>query len=153
SYLRNRARKSSQKADARPMSELRSLYNFQTTSITAKRYALQKARDEDDVIDIADFLGVGFGLTISARTEQQAIEKANNIAQHIGIETFQANPPRQFPQPRRSLDKLDWQIIKALRYNALRPTKRIAEEIKITYRMAEYTLGKHLETTTLSTKE
>ena len=131
---------------------LASLYNFQATSITAKRDALQKARDEDDVIDIADFLGVGFGLTISAPTEQQAIEKAKKIAQHIGIETFQANPPRQFPQPRKSLDKLDWQIIKALRYHALRPTKRIAEELKITYRMAEYTIGKLFESRALSTR-
>ena len=108
---------------------LASLYNFQATSITAKRDALQKARDEDDVIDIANFLGVGFGLTISARTEQQAHERAKRIAEHIGIETFQANPPRQFPQPRKSLDKLDWQVIKALRYHALRPTKKIAEEL------------------------
>ncbi len=129
-----------------------SLYNFQATSIKAKRDALKKARGEDDVIDIADFLGIGFGLTISARTEQQGHERAKRIAEHIDIKTFQATPPRQFPQPRRSLDKLDWQIIKALRYNALRRTKEIAKELGTTYRMIDYAIGKLSESRALSTR-
>src|SRR2546422_4683879 len=79
---------------------LASLYNFQATSITAKRDALQKARDEDDVIDIADFLGVGFGLQIQARKNHKRIKQRKRMEKNFGFETFQQNPPGQFPQPR-----------------------------------------------------
>src|SRR2546428_12466807 len=44
---------------------LASFYNFSATSITAKRDTLQKSRDENDVIDIADITSVAFGLTRS----------------------------------------------------------------------------------------
>jgi len=56
----------------------------------------------------------------------------NLIGRRIGWPTIQPN-------------KLDWKIIRELRYNALRMTKDIADSLFVTYRMAEYRISKLLD--------
>ena len=129
-----------------------SLCNFRVPSISEKQRALEKAREVKDVIDIADFLGETFGITISGSSDEDLNKKAARIASQLNIAQFQLTPPRRLPTPRRSLEKLDWQLVKSLRYDALRPTKEIANDLRITYRMAEYTLGKLFESLALSTR-
>ena len=58
-------------------------------------------------------------------------------------------PPRPFPTAQASLDKTDWGIMRALRYDALRHTEEIAGELGITYRMTEYRISRLLETQSL----
>src|SRR5690348_10301136 len=50
---------------------LASLCNFQSPSLAVKPRILQRLRHLDDIIDIADFLGESFGVTISASSEAQ----------------------------------------------------------------------------------
>ena len=129
-----------------------SLCNFRASSVSEKQRALEKARDVNDVIDISDFLGETFGITISGSSDEDLNKKAARIASQINMSQFQLTPPRQFPTPRRSMEKLDWQLVQSLRYDALRPTKEIADDLGITYRMAEYRLGKLFESLALSTR-
>lgn len=129
-----------------------SLCNFDASNISTKLQALQKARDASDVIDIADFLGETFGLTISGSSEKDVKEKADRIGNHLGISSFHLTPPRLFPRPTMTLDNLDWRLIRSLRYDALRSTKEIAKDLGITYRMAEHALGRLFESMALSTR-
>jgi DNA-binding Lrp family transcriptional regulator len=128
------------------------LCNFQATDIMAKQRALERLRSAEDIIDIADYLGENFGVTISASTQNDAHNTARRIAEQIGIDRFVLLPPRHFSTPQKTLDKLDWQIVRSLRYNALKQIKDIASEIAVTHRMADYSIKKLFESHALSTR-
>jgi DNA-binding Lrp family transcriptional regulator len=128
------------------------LCNFQATDVTAKRRAIDMFCEADDIIDIADYLGESFGVTVSAASEEDARETMAKLAKEVGIPRFVSLPPRQFPSPMRSLDKLDWQLVKSLRYDALKATREVARETGSTHRMAEYAIGKLFESQALFTR-
>ena len=129
-----------------------SLCNFQSPSLRVKPKILESLRRADNIIDIADFLGNSFGVTVSASSEAQARKRAENIAHQVGIDIFQLLPPRHFPVQERTVNKLDWQLMKTLRYDAQKPTGRIAKELGITYRMADYSIRRLLESRTVSVR-
>jgi DNA-binding Lrp family transcriptional regulator len=129
-----------------------SLCNFQSPSLTVKPKILESLRRADNVIDIADFLGDSFGVTVSASSEAQAIARAEKLAQQVGIDHFQLLPPRHFPVPEKTVSKLDWQLMKVLRYDAQRPTGGIAKELGITYRMADYSIRRLFESRLVSVR-
>lgn len=128
------------------------LCNYQSPSLPDKPRILDSVRNADNIVDIADFFGESFGVTISASNETQAHEHAKNLAQKIGVSKFQLLPPRNFPVPEKSPSKLDWQLIKTLRYDAQRSTGKIAKELGITYRMADYTIRKLFESRAISVR-
>jgi DNA-binding Lrp family transcriptional regulator len=129
-----------------------SLCNFQSPSVRVKPKILESLRRADNVIDIADFLGDSFGVTVSASSDAQARATAERLAQQVGIDHFQILPPRHFPVPEKTVSKLDWQLMKTLRYDAQRPTNRIAKELGITYRMADYSIRRLFESRTVSVR-
>ena len=114
--------------------------------------AIEKIRREDRVLDIADFLGESFGVTITASTESGALGTAEEIATRAGIPNPQLSPPRSFPLTEKSMKALDWQILKALRYDALRSTREITRDLGVSYRMTHYSINKLFESNALSTR-
>ena len=128
------------------------LCNFQSPSLPAKPRMLDSLRNANNIVDIADFFGESFGVTISASSETQAHEHAKNLAQKLEISKFQLLPPRHFPITEKSPSKLDWQLVKSLRYDAQRPTGKIAKELRITYRMADYTIRRLFESRAVSVR-
>lgn len=131
---------------------LASLCNFQSPSLVTKPRILEALRTVDNIVDIADFFGESFGVTISSSSQTLAHESAKELAQKVGISNFQLLPPRHFPVTNGSISKLDWQLVKTLRYDAQRPTEKIAKELGITYRMADYSIRKLLESRAVSVR-
>lgn len=122
---------------------------FQEPDLLAKQRALQKLRETDGLIDIGEFIGERFGVTVAASSEVDALKRIQRLARIIGISHFQILPLQRFSAPEIKLDKLDWQLVRALRYGALRPTQEVASELGITYRMTDYRITKLLESKTL----
>ena len=114
--------------------------------------AIEKIRREDRVLDIADFLDESFGVTITASTESGVLGTAEEIATRAGIPNPQLSPPRSFPLTEKSMKALDWQILKALRYDALRSTREITRDLGVSYRMTHYSINKLFESNALSTR-
>jgi len=94
------------------------LCNFQATNVTTKKRAIDSFCEADGIIDIADYLGESFGVTVSAASEEDAQQTMAKLAKQVGIPRFVFLPPRQFPSSLRSLGKLDWQLVKNLRGSA-----------------------------------
>ncbi len=128
------------------------LCNFHAADLRAKKHALDLLQEAKSIIDIADFLGESFGVTISAASNQDVEEKAGEFAELIGISQFLLTPPRSFPPLHKSLDKLDWQLVNALRYDALKPAEEVANQLGITRRMTDYAVGKLFQSQSISTR-
>ncbi len=128
------------------------LCNFQATDVAAKQRAIGMFCEAEDIIDIADYLGESLGVTVSAASEEDAQQTMAKLANQVKIPRFIYLPPRQFPSPLRSLDKLDWQLVKSLRYDALKATEEVARETGSTRRMADYAIGKLFESQALFTR-
>jgi len=128
------------------------LCNFQASDVVAKHRDLEWLRKADDVIDIADYLGEGFGVTLSASSKQDSESKAQAISKQIRADHFVVLPPRSFSKVEDFLDRLDWQIIKSLRYDALRHVDDVAKEVGVTHRMADYRIKKLFDSRALSTR-
>jgi DNA-binding Lrp family transcriptional regulator len=70
---------------------------------------------------------------------------AEEIAAKLKLQGWFKMNTRDLAEPTLSPQKLDWQIIQSLRYNACCPIKEIAEANSITPRMAEYRITKLLD--------
>lgn len=129
-----------------------SLCNFKAPQLAMKPRILESLRNEENIIDIADFLGESLGITISTSSETEAMGKAKELAEKHGLSGFQLLPSRQFPPVERMLNSIDWQVVRALRYDAQRPIGKIAKEVGITYRMADYTIRRLFQTRSVSNR-
>ncbi len=118
---------------------------FRTPGLLAKHEALVKLREAPGIVDIQDFLGETIGVSLAASSDQDSQQKVQGLSDLIGAPSFPFIPPRNFPNTTASPDKLDWQLIKALRYDATRQTKEIAKEIGATYRTVEYRISRLLD--------
>jgi DNA-binding Lrp family transcriptional regulator len=124
-------------------------YGFKAPGVLGKQSAIRLLKDADGIIDIADFLGEMCGPTLAASSEEDAEREIQRIGKQVGFPGMKFMPPRPFPPARASPDKIDWGIIKALRYDALRRTEQVAKELGITYRMTEYRISKLLDSQSL----
>lgn len=129
-----------------------SLCNFEAPQLSMKPRILESLRSAEDIIDIADFLGESLGVTISASSEIESTKKAEILAEKLGLTGFHLLSARQFPPVEKQLNGIDWQVVRALRYDAQRPTGTIAKELGITYRMADYTIRRLFETRSVSNR-
>src|SRR5712691_11682674 len=70
------------------------LCNFQATDVMSKQRAIGVFCEADGIIDIADYLGESFGVTISAASEDDAQKTMARLAERVGIPRFVSLPPR-----------------------------------------------------------
>jgi DNA-binding Lrp family transcriptional regulator len=118
---------------------------FRAPDVLAKQRAVQKLLLVQDILDIGDFLGETFGVNYVASSEEDAENRMNELSELIGVPSVPFIPPRRIPSASTTPNRLDWQLIKSLRSDAVKPTKDVAEELGITYRTAEYRISKLLE--------
>ncbi len=118
---------------------------FRAADIVTKRGAMEQLRAEaEGVVEIVDYVGERFVVHVAASSEREANARFADIAGLFNTTETTPFPPSEFPACRRRPDRLDWRLIQALRYDALRHTDEIADEVGITYRMAEYRMGRLL---------
>ncbi len=120
-------------------------YGFRASDLLSKQRAVQNLREASGILDVGDFLGETIGVTLVASSEEDAEQRIKGLSEQIGLPSMPFIPPHRFPTPGTTPNRMDWQLIKVLRYNAVRPTTDVSKELGITHRTAEYRISKLLE--------
>jgi DNA-binding Lrp family transcriptional regulator len=118
---------------------------FEAVDIPSKREAMEYFRSAPWVVDIIDLLGPSFAAWVAASSPDQTQQMLNELTEKLGLKGASKFVDRSVKAPSQFPDRLDWQIIQRLRYDALCPTGSVAEALSITYRMVEYRIRKMLE--------
>lgn len=119
--------------------------SFRASDLVIKHESMKNLRGQaEGVIEVVDYVGDRVVVNVAAANEHEARARFADIAGPLQATQSTPFPPRPFPACQRSPSRLDWRLIQAMRYDALRPTDMIAEDVGITSRMAEYRMGKLL---------
>src|SRR3989442_6171461 len=94
---------------------------FRAPDVLAKKHALQKLLQAPGILDVGDFLGETVRVDF-ASSEQDAERRIKELSELIGVPGMPFIPPRRFSSTTATPNRLDWQLIKALRHNAVKPT-------------------------------
>jgi DNA-binding Lrp family transcriptional regulator len=122
------------------------MYNFQTEDIPSKFEAVKYIQRSPWVLEAFDAVGPTFSVTLVGASQEQLQQRADEMSSKLGIKAGIKFGDRVARPPLASPTKLDWQILLKLRYDAVCPTKEIADSLSITPRMAEYRITRLLET-------
>lgn len=116
-------------------------YRFEAINIMTKRRVVEHIQQIPHVMEAADYLGHAVSVSIAGNSSKEAQTVADSIAKRFELTTIDLGG-RPIRKPISKPDKLDWQIILKLRYDALCGTKDLAQALSITPRMAEYRITK-----------
>ena len=119
---------------------------FRAQDILTKQQTVRKLVRSPYVLEVGDFMGETIGVSLAALSELDAQEKIKELSELTGgVPTPPIFPPRRFPNPSITPNRIDWELIRALRYDAIKPTNEIAGELGLTYRTAEYRISRLLD--------
>ncbi len=119
-------------------------YRFEAINLITKHRVLENIEQVPNVVEAFDYLGPVLSITISGVSLQEVQQAANGIASRYELNNMNLGD-RVVKEPLSKPDKLDWQIIQKLRYDARATTRQIADSLSITPRMAEYRIEKLLD--------
>ena len=118
-------------------------YRFEALNIATKHRVIEHVQELPFVLDAIDYLGQVVSVSITGSSfeeiDQVASKLANRFELHkrfLGVSIIK--------EPVSMADRLDWQIIQELRYNALSNAKNLSKSLSITPRMVEYRIKKLL---------
>ncbi len=118
---------------------------FRAQDILAKQQIVQKLLRAPYILEVGDFMGETIGVSLAALSEEDAQWKIKDLSSLAGVPSTPSFPPRRFPSPSVTPNRIDWELIRALRYDAIKPTNEIAAELGLTYRTAEYRISRLLD--------
>ncbi|MBI3859116.1 MAG: Lrp/AsnC family transcriptional regulator [Thaumarchaeota archaeon] len=127
------------------------LYRFEALNLANKRKLLRAAHEIPRIVEAVDYLGPTVSIDIAGQAVEEIHSAADNIARRFELKKFSLGT-RKVRDPGFRMDRLDWQLIQKLRYDARMATADLAEDLGITPRMAEYRLNKMLDSGTLLIK-
>ena len=96
------------------------------------------------VVEAFDYLGPHISINIAGTSSEEVQTVADSVASRFELSQLRLGD-RDVPRVTIVPDKLDWQIMRNLRYNARSTTKDVAKRLSITPRMAEYRIRKLLK--------
>ncbi len=118
-------------------------YRFEALNLATKHRLLEHTQRVPHILETFDYIGPHVAITIAGTSAEDAKTVADSIASRF--ELAQLSVRDQTVEPvTLLLDKLDWQIIQKLRYNARCTTRDLAKTLSITPRMVEYRIKKLL---------
>ncbi len=121
-----------------------SLYRFEALNLATKNKVLQAVHQVPHVVEAFDYIGPVVAVDIAGATTQDVKGTADGIAGRFELTELNLGE-RAVRDPHVALDRMDWQLIQRLRYDARSTTKDIAKSLSITPRMAEYRINKLLD--------
>jgi len=120
-------------------------YRFEALNITTKRRVLEYLQDTPNIVEAYDYLGPTISLNIAGKSPEDNQKLANLVANRFELSKINLGD-RQVSKSISEPDRLDWQILQKLRYDAHCSIKKLAQTLKITRRMTEYRIAKLLRT-------
>jgi DNA-binding Lrp family transcriptional regulator len=125
------------------LSDLRS-YRFGALNLTTKRNLVEYLESGQRIVEAFDYLGTVVSVSIAGSSGDEAQRAADDITSRFELDQ---TPLGSLPvrDSLAKLDRLDWRIIGALRYNARARASDVAKALSITPKMAEYRIKKLLD--------
>ncbi len=126
-----------------------SLFTFEAVDIPSKYEAIEYFRNSPQVIEIIDTLGPIFTGILAGFYSEETQKTADEFAGKLRLKRPWKVSDRNIASTMLTPSNLDWQIMRHLRYDALCPTKDVAEALSITYKMVDHRISKLLESRAL----
>jgi len=129
---------------------LRSLgsYRFEALNLPTKRRVLEHAGRVPHVVEASDYIGPHVAVDIAGTSAEDVKTIADSIASRFEL-AQQRLRDQTVEQVTLIPDKLDWQLMQKLRYNARCATRDVAKTLSVTPRMVEYRIKKLLNSGTM----
>lgn len=123
-------------------------YRLEAVNITTKHRIVENIQQVPYIVEAVDYLGQVVSVSIAGASPKEIEEVASILVNRFELTKMNLGV-RAAKEPHSSPDKLDWQIIQKLRYDALCNAKDLAQELSITPRMVEYRITKLLDSNAL----
>lgn len=107
-------------------------YLFHFEDVLDKSDLIEKCILIDGVTEVHDFIGTQVCVDFTFRTNSDEARKLELFQRLLRCNSSEKFYDRVMPEVSIQLSSLDWQIIKALRYNALKPLSKVAKELNLT---------------------
>jgi DNA-binding Lrp family transcriptional regulator len=118
-------------------------YRFEALNIATKRRVIEYVQELPFIVEAIDYLGQVVSVSISGTSSEEIDQVASGLASRFELYKWILGS-RIIREPVSVADRLDWQIIQELRYDALSGVKELSESLSITPRMIEYRIKKLL---------
>jgi DNA-binding Lrp family transcriptional regulator len=127
---------------------LMNTYRFEALNIATKHRVIEYLQELPFIVEATDYLGQVLSVSISSNSSEEIDLVAARLANRFELYEWILGS-RIIKEPVAVADRLDWQIIQKLRYDALSKVKDLSESLSITPRMVEYRIKKLLGSGTL----
>jgi DNA-binding Lrp family transcriptional regulator len=118
-------------------------YRFEALNIATKHRVIEYSQELPFIVEAIDYLGQVVSISISGTSSEEIDQVAARLANRFELYKWILGS-RIIKEPVPVADRLDWQIIQKLRYDALSGVKDLSESLSITPRMVEYRIKKLL---------
>ena len=118
-------------------------YRFEALNIATKQRVIEHIQELTYIVEAIDYLGQVVSVSITGTSSEEIDQVASGLANRFELYKWILGS-RIIKKPVSVADRLDWQIIQELRYDALSGVKELSESLSITPRMVEYRIKKLL---------
>jgi DNA-binding Lrp family transcriptional regulator len=118
-------------------------YRFEALNIATKHRVIEYIQELPYIVEAIDYLGQVVSVNITGTSSEEIDQLASRIAYRFELYKWLLGG-RRIREPKSAVDRLDWQIIQELRYDALSGVKELSESLSLTPRMIEYRIKKLL---------
>ena len=118
-------------------------YRFEALNIATKQRVIEHIQELTYIVEAIDYLGQVVSVSMTGTSSEEIDQVASGLANTFELYKWILGS-RIIKKPVSVADRLDWQIIQELRYDALSSVKELSESLSITPRMVEYRIKKLL---------
>ena len=118
-------------------------YRFEALNIATKHRVIEHVQEFSFIVEAIDYLGKVVSISITGTSSEAIDQVASGLANRFELYKWILGS-YIIKEPVSVADRLDWQIIQELRYDALSGIKVLSESLSITPRMVEYKIKKLL---------
>ena len=118
-------------------------YRFEALNIATKHRVIEHVQELPFIVEAIDYLGQVVSISITGTSSKEIDQVASGLANRFELYKWILGS-QIIKEPVSIADRLDWQIIQELRYDALSGVKELSESLSITRRMVEYRIKKLL---------
>ncbi len=124
-------------------------YRFEAPNLSTKFIVVENAHEVPGLIETLDYLGPFLSMEIAGALTVDVQEAAKALAKRYELNLKNLGS-RVLRAPLSKLDRLDWQVIQKLRYDAQSEVKEIASALSATQRMVGYRISNLLNSGAMS---
>ena len=128
-----------------------SLFRFEALNLSTKNVIVKHLHEVPRLVESSDYLGPFLTASLAGASREDARRGADYLSSRYEL-AISVLGSRTTREQLFHIDHLDWQIIKALRYDAKCSDKDLAESLSVTERIVGYRVSKLLRSGAVRTK-